>query len=64
MFTPQTLGLTKVAYGLPETQLILSLSRSSVYALVASGKLRRTKCGRKALFLAVDLADFLSALRR
>ena len=63
MYTPQCLGLDKVAYDVNETRRELNLSRTTIYAKIKSGELTATKCGRKTLFLAVDLADFISRLQ-
>lgn len=62
MLTAQNLGLNKPAYTVSETQTLLSLGRTSLYGHVQAGKLRATKCGRKTLFLAVDIAAFLNGL--
>ena len=63
MLTPQNLGLTKAAYSVSETLSLLSLGRTSLYAVVKSGHLRPTKYGKKTLFLAADISAFLSKLR-
>jgi excisionase family DNA binding protein len=63
MLTPQTLGLTKAAYSVTETLTVLSIGRTSLYEAVKNGDLRPAKLGKKTLFLADDLAAFLSKLR-
>jgi hypothetical protein len=63
METPQNYGLTKAAYGVAETMALLSLGRTSIYEFVKIGSLRATKCGRRTLFLAPDIAEFLATLR-
>lgn len=60
--SPRELGLQKAAYGVPEVVAILSIRRTSLYELVKSGRLRATKCGRRTLFLATDVAAFLASL--
>jgi excisionase family DNA binding protein len=61
---PRSLGLVKVAYGVRETLKLLSIGRTSLYAAVKRGDLKRAKLGRKTLFYAADLAAFLARLRR
>jgi excisionase family DNA binding protein len=56
-------GLRRAAYSLRETIEVLSLSRSSVYELVKCGELKPVKVGAKSLFLATDIAAFLSRLQ-
>jgi excisionase family DNA binding protein len=64
MFTPQDLGLTKVAYSVNETISILNLGRTYLYERVRAGDLKATKVGtRKTLFLATHIADFVSKLQ-
>ena len=58
-----TYGLTKVAYSVNETLFLLSIGRTSLYELVASGDLRPGKLGKKTLFYAVDIAALLTKLR-
>ncbi|KAA1054442.1 helix-turn-helix domain-containing protein [Azospirillum argentinense] len=60
---PQAFGLCKPAYRVLEAADLLSLSRTKLYELVKSQQLKATKCGRRTLFLAVDIADFLSRLQ-
>ena len=64
MHTPHALNFTKAAYSVAETMSILSLGRTSLYALVKTGHLKATKCGRRTLFLAPDLAAFLTDLQQ
>ena len=63
MYSPKEFGLDKPVYDVPETLWLLNSSRTALYANVAAGNLRLTKNGRKSLFLAVDIAEFLSSLR-
>ena len=59
---PRTFGLVKAAYTVRETAGLLSIGRSSLYAVVKRGDLRPVKVGRRTLFLAGDLAAFLGKL--
>ena len=60
---PRAFGLTKAAYSVREALDVLSLGRTSLYAAVKRGDLHPAKCGRKTLFLADDLAAFLTKLK-
>lgn len=60
---PRAFGLLKAAYTVRETAGLLSIGRSSLYAVVKRGDLRPVKVGRRTLFLAGDLAAFLGKLR-
>lgn len=62
MQTPQAYGLTKAAYSVNEAMNVLSIGRTSLYSLVRTGDIKATKFGKKTLFLAVDLAAFISKL--
>jgi excisionase family DNA binding protein len=57
------LGFKKGAYGITETVELLSIGRSSLYALIRRGELEPVKLGKKTLFLAPDLTRFLNRLR-
>jgi len=61
---PRAFGLAKAAYGVGETLDLLSIGRTSLYAAVKRGDLKRVKFGKKTLFYAADLASFLTRLRR
>jgi hypothetical protein len=54
--TPAMLGFTKAAYSVSETLNLLSIGRTSLYALVKSGDLKPGKLGKKTLFYSPDLA--------
>ena len=56
-------GLQKAAYGIAETAELLSIGRSSLYALVKRGELEPVKVGKRTLFLAPDLTRFLNRLQ-
>jgi len=60
---PSALGFTKVAYAVGETLDLLSIGRTSLYAAVKRGDLKRVKFGKKTLFYAADLAAFMTRLR-
>jgi excisionase family DNA binding protein len=59
---PRAFGLTKATYTVRETMDQLSIGRTSLYAAIKRGDLRMMKFGDKSLFLANDLAEFLSKL--
>jgi excisionase family DNA binding protein len=61
---PRAFGLTKAAYAVGEALDLLSIGRTSLYAAVKRGDLRRVKFGKKTLFYAADLAAFLTKLSR
>ena len=61
---PRAFGLTKAAYAVGEALDLLSIGRTSLYAAVKRGDLKRVKFGRKMLFYAADLAAFLTKLSR
>ena len=61
---PRAFGLAKAAYAVGETLDLLSIGRTSLYAAVKRGDLKRVKFGKKTLFYAADLASFLTRLRR
>jgi hypothetical protein len=61
---PHAFGLGKAAYAVGETLSLLSIGRTSLYAAVKRGDLKRVKLGKKTLFYAADLAAFLTKLRR
>jgi helix-turn-helix protein len=59
---PRAFGLAKAAYAVGETLDLLSICRTSLYAAVKRGDLKRVKFGKKTLFYAADLASFLTKL--
>ena len=61
---PGAFGLAKAAYAVGETLDLLSIGRTSLYAAIKRGDLKRVKFGKKTLFYAADLAAFLARLRR
>ena len=63
MKNSETGELKKVAYGVAETAMLLSVGRTSLYKLQKQGHLSSTKIGRKTLFLREDIQEFLIKLR-
>src|SRR6202166_5336772 len=64
---PSVLGFTKVAYAVDETLELLSIGRTSLYAAIKRGDLKRVKFGKKTLFYAADpclVSDKARALER
>jgi predicted DNA-binding transcriptional regulator AlpA len=59
---PRAFGLVKAAYSVRETLEVISIGRTSLYDLVNRGELNPAKFGKKTLFLASDLAAFLTRL--
>ncbi|MDX9861120.1 MAG: hypothetical protein RBS99_09385 [Rhodospirillales bacterium] len=60
MRSPLEYGLSKAAYDYKETERQLSVKHTTLCGLVKSGRLRKTKVGRRTIFRAVDIADFLA----
>ena len=56
------LNLSKLAYSVNEVLEILPIKKTSLYKTINQGKLRATKLGKKTLFLANDVSDFLDSL--
>jgi hypothetical protein len=61
--TPQDFGLARAQYSFNETLSLLSIGRSSLYALVHSGELVPIKFGCKTLFAAPDIVKVIEARR-
>jgi hypothetical protein len=60
---PRAFGLVKAAYSVRETLDLLSIGRTSLYAALKRGELKRIKLGKRTLFCAPDLAVFLIRLQ-
>jgi excisionase family DNA binding protein len=60
---PRAFRLVKAAYSVREVMELLGIGRTSLYAAVHRGELRRIKLGKRTLFCATDLAAFLVRLR-
>ena len=56
------LGLVKPTYRAIEACAVLSVGRTKLWQLVKSGQIRSRKCGSRQVFLATDIAAFLSSL--
>ncbi|MEI7668573.1 MAG: helix-turn-helix domain-containing protein [Pseudomonadota bacterium] len=52
----------KKAFSVNEMLATLPIGKTTLYKAIKSGKLRATKLGKKTLFLAKDVSDFLEAL--
>jgi hypothetical protein len=64
---PRAFGLAKAAYTVGETLDLLSIGRTSLYAAIKRGDLKRVKFGKKTLFYAADpclVSDKARALER
>lgn len=53
-------NLTKLAYSVKQTCEVSSLGRTSIYALIAEGKLKVVRIGGRTLILAESLHDLLA----
>jgi hypothetical protein len=61
---PQTLNLTKAAYSVRELVELLPLGRNSIYEAVKAGNLKVTKFGKRTMFLAPHVVEFLESLSK
>jgi excisionase family DNA binding protein len=61
---PSAFGFAKAAYTVGEALHMLSIGRTSLYAVVERGDLKHVKFGKKTLFYATDLVSFLINLKR
>lgn len=61
--SPHEYGLTRAAYDLPGLTAVTPIGRSKLYEEMQRGALRATKCGKRTLFLAPDVAAYLDQLR-
>ena len=60
---PQDFNLSQAAYSVGQLLQILPFGRTSLYYAVKRGDLKANKLGKKTLFLAVDVAEFLANLQ-
>jgi len=60
---PREHGLLRATYSVNETLALLSIGRTTLYALIKHGELKSVQLGRKRLICASDLAAFLDKLR-
>ena len=56
-------GFDKACYSVNQTLNILSIGRTSLYALVKRGDLTPLKIGKKTLFTAENISELLNKLR-
>ncbi len=61
--SPSDFNLHRAAYSADDLREVLSLGKTSIWAAVKDGRLRATRYGKRTLFLAADVAAFLSNLR-
>jgi len=54
----------KALYRVPEVMALLSLSRTVIYELIRSGRLRTVQQGRVRLIPAAALAEYVALLER
>lgn len=54
----------KALYRIPEAMTLLSLSRTVIYELIRSGRLRTVKEGRSRRVPATAIADYVALLER
>jgi excisionase family DNA binding protein len=62
LIDPRAFGLVKAAYSVNATIDLLSIGRTTFYALVGRGDLKITKLGKKSLVYATDIAALLTKL--
>jgi excisionase family DNA binding protein len=55
--------LVRLAYGVDDTAEALSLSRSRIYELIASGEIAACKVGKRTIIPAAELTAFLDRHR-
>lgn len=56
--------MQKQAYTVNETIKEIGIGRSKLYAEIKDGKITPRKIGKKTIFLAKDIEDYLQALPR
>jgi excisionase family DNA binding protein len=54
----------KALYRVPEVMILLSLSRTVIYELIRSGRLRTVQQGRVRLIPAAAVAEYVAMLER
>lgn len=55
-------GVDRLAYSVEEAAACLGLSRAHMYRMIAQGRLKPRKAGKRTLILRSDLVAFLEAL--
>ena len=63
MSAPKPENLKPLLATISDAQRMLSVSRSAVYALIASGRLPRVKIGRSARFRVSDIEKLVDEAR-
>jgi hypothetical protein len=63
MTTPQTYGLTKIAYSERELVKLVPIGRTSLFCMEQRGELTPVRLGRKKIYLATDIAALFDRLR-
>jgi hypothetical protein len=53
---------TRLAYGIPDACLALSIGRTRLYALIGEGKIEARQCGGRTLIPAESLRVFVANL--
>ncbi len=53
--------MEKLAYSINETAKVLSLGRTSIYALIAEGRLATVKLGTRRLVMAESVRQLINA---
>ena len=56
-------AIRRVLHSVEEAASILSVGRTSLYALIDSGELQRVKIGRRSLVPADSIAAYVARLR-
>jgi hypothetical protein len=64
MQTENTYGLQKAAYDIHGLREIMPIGRTAIYDAIKSGVLRKTKCGKRTIFLRPDVEAFLNSLQQ
>ena len=57
------ISMRRVLYSVEEAASVLSVGRTSLYALIDSGQLERVKIGRRSLVPADSIAAYVERLR-
>jgi len=55
---------TRALYRVPEAMLMLSMSRTAIYELIRSNRLRSVKQGRRRLIPGSAIAEYVALLER
>lgn len=63
MATPETYGLTKVAYSERELVKLVPIGRTSLFIMEQRGELTPVRLGRRKIYLAADIAALFDRLK-